>query len=52
MQWCRSNNYPGVTDECVLSAFQSNDPKIQDLAKKAKLKGIANGKKENLFGRK
>lgn len=52
MQWCRKNNYPGVTEECILSAFQSNDPDIQKLAKEAKLKGIANGKKEKLFGRK
>ncbi len=38
--WCRKNNYPGVTKECVLSAYGSNDPKIQELAKREKLKGV------------
>ena len=42
--WCEQNNYPGVTKECVLSAFNSNDPEVQKLAKREKLKGvIANG---------
>ena len=45
--WCKKNNYPGVTKECVLSAYESNDPKIQELAKREKLKGvIENGRKE------
>ena len=38
--WCKNNNYPGVTKECVLSAFQSDDSKIQELAKREKLKGL------------
>ena len=38
--WCRKNNYPGVTKECVLSAYGSSDPKIQELAKREKLKGV------------
>ena len=43
--WCEKNNYPGVTKECVLSAFNSNDPEVQKLAKREKLKGvIENGK--------
>ena len=38
--WCKKNKYPGVTQECVVSAFQSNDPEIQELAKREKLKGL------------
>ena len=39
--WCAKNGYgPGVTKECVLSAFNSNDPGIQKLAKREKLKGL------------
>ena len=41
--WCKSNGYDGVTKECLLNAFSSDNPKIQSLAKKEKLKGIANG---------
>ena len=44
--WCEKNNYPGITKECLLSAFQSDDPSIQELAKREKLKGvIQNGNK-------
>ena len=39
-QWCESNGYGGVSKECVLSAFQSPDPKIQQLAKRKKLEGL------------
>ena len=42
--WCEKNGYPGITRECVLSAFQSPDPKIQQLAKRKKLEGIIDGK--------
>ena len=42
-EWCTKNGYSGVTSECVLSAFNSNDPKIQKLAKREKLKGMLNG---------
>ena len=39
--WCAKNGYgPGITKECVLSAFNSNDPGIQKLAKREKLKGL------------
>ena len=38
--WCNKNKYPGVNKECIVSAFQSNDPKIQELAKREKLKGL------------
>ncbi len=44
--WCRKNKYPGVTKECVMSAFQSDDPKIQAMAKKEKLKGVIDNVKE------
>ena len=38
--WCEKNGYPGVTKECVLSAFQSDNPEIQELAKRKKLEGL------------
>ena len=38
--WCDENGYDGVTKECVLSAFQSDDEKIVKLAKREKLKGM------------
>ena len=41
-----SNGYPGVTKECITSAFQSPDDKVQKLAKKEMLKGILYGKEE------
>ena len=51
--WCKENGYDGVTKKCLLSAFNSNNPKIQDLAKKHKLRGIADGEsKKEIFGRK
>jgi hypothetical protein len=39
--WCKKNGYGGVTEECILNAFNSDDPKVQGLAKKEKLKNIA-----------
>ena len=40
-------NYPGVTKACVMSAFQSDNPQVVELAKREKLKGvIENGKEE------
>ena len=45
--WCMKNNYPGVTKACVMSAFQSDNPQVVELAKREKLKGvIKNGKEE------
>tara|TARA_Y100001938_G_scaffold145850_1_gene223456 strand:- start:4132 stop:4287 length:156 start_codon:yes stop_codon:yes gene_type:complete len=44
-KWCESNGYDGVTKECVTSAFHSDNPKIQELAKRKKLEGIIDGKK-------
>jgi hypothetical protein len=44
--WCSKNGYPGVTKQCVMSAFQSPDPQIQNLAKREKMKGmIENGER-------
>ena len=44
--WCLSNGYNGVTKECILSAFQSQDEKVQSMAKKQMLKGMSYGKEE------
>ena len=38
--WCIKNNYPGVTKACVMSAFQSDNPQVVELAKREKLKGL------------
>lgn len=40
-QWCLSNGYNGVTKECVMSATQSNDPKLQNMGKQAVLQRVA-----------
>jgi len=40
------NNYPGVTKACVMSAFQSDDPQVVELAKREKLKGLMSKNKE------
>ena len=43
--WCKKNNYPGVTRECVVSAFQSDNPEVVKLAKREKIKGmVENGR--------
>ena len=44
--WCFSNGYNGVTKECILSAFQSQDEKVQSMAKKQMIKGMSYGKEE------
>ena len=57
--WCEKNGYDGVTKECVISASNSPDKEVQDMAKQYKLKSIAGGndgkgknKKEKIyFGR-
>ena len=41
--WCTKNGHKGVTKQCLLSAFQSENPKIQAMAKREKLKGVARG---------
>ncbi len=38
--WCRSNGYPGVTKECMLSAEGSPDPAVKKLARKERMKNI------------
>ena len=40
-QWCIGNGYNGVTKECVMSATQSNDPKLQSMGKQAVLQRVA-----------
>ena len=50
-EWCVNNNYPGVTKECILSASQSDDPKLRDMAKSAKLINLASDD-QGLYGRK
>ena len=44
--WCLSNGYNGVTKECILSAFQSQDEKVQSMAKKQMIKGMSYGKEK------
>jgi len=44
--WCLSNGYNGVTQECVRSAFQSPDQKVQSMAKKQMIKGMSYGKEK------
>ena len=39
--WCQSNGYNGVTRECILSAFQSEDKKVQSMSKKQIIKGMS-----------
>tara|TARA_Y100001963_G_scaffold1244_1_gene1827 strand:+ start:4522 stop:4671 length:150 start_codon:yes stop_codon:yes gene_type:complete len=36
-EYCIINKFPGITKECVDSAFQSNDDKIVAQAKRYKL---------------
>jgi hypothetical protein len=37
LEYCRVNGYGGVTKECIDSAFQSENPKIVEQAKRYKL---------------
>jgi len=43
-QWCIKNGHGGVTRECILSAMQSQDPKIVGWAKKAVMGNMVKGK--------
>ena len=45
--WCQSNGYNGVTKECIRSAFQSQDEKVQSMAKKQMIKGMSYGKEKD-----
>jgi len=38
--WCENNGYDGVSKECLVSASQSPDPKLREMVKKERLKGI------------
>ena len=44
--WCNRNGYPGITQECILSAMGSEDKKLQGLAKDARMKNIVKEKKD------
>ena len=44
MQWCRLNKYGGITEECIESAFQSDNDKIVEMAKKYKINKIVRRK--------
>ena len=39
-QWCITNGYPGVTNECILSAEGSSNERIKKLAKKERIHNI------------
>ena len=41
--WCEKNGYDGVTKECVISASNSSDEAVQEMAKQHKLKSIVGG---------
>jgi hypothetical protein len=45
--WCNKNGYDGVNKECLLSAYQSENPNIVKLAKREKLKGLVSEGVEN-----
>ena len=42
-RWCRMNGYGGVTEDCIKAAIQSQDSKINKMAKKVKLQSIVKG---------
>ena len=42
-RWCKGNGYGGVTEACITAALQSQDPKINKMAKRAKLESIVKG---------
>ena len=44
MQWCRLNKYGGITEECIESAFQSDNDKIVEMPKKYKINKIVRRK--------
>ena len=48
--WCKTNGYPGVTRECIISASNSDDPKLRDMAKSAE--AVSKVKEDKLYGRK
>tara|TARA_R100000655_G_scaffold55781_1_gene93881 strand:- start:5353 stop:5517 length:165 start_codon:yes stop_codon:yes gene_type:complete len=40
-QWCKTNGYDGVTQECINSAKNQEDPKLQGMVKKHLIRGVA-----------
>ena len=42
-RWCRMNGHNGVNEDCIKAAIQSQDPKINKMAKRAKLQSIVKG---------
>ena len=38
--WCKKNGYPGVTKECLLSASQQEDSKLNSMAEEHLKTGI------------
>ena len=48
-EWCVSNGYPGVTEECILSAKQSNNPKVARMGSNAQM--VSNIKQRKVYGR-
>ncbi len=47
--WCKTNGYPGVTKECILSASNSDNPRLRDMAKNAD--AVSKVKKDKVYGR-
>jgi hypothetical protein len=39
-QWCKNKGYPGVTKECILSANNQDDSKLQKKVKRHMIEGI------------
>ena len=39
-QWCKNKGYPGVTKDCILSANNQDNPKLQKKVKRHMLEGI------------
>ena len=42
--WCEANGHKGVTKECLLSAKKSDNKKVREMAKEARIKNIIKGK--------
>ena len=44
IEYCKLNGFGKINKECVDSAFQSNDPKIVEQAKRYKLNNLVKDK--------
>jgi hypothetical protein len=40
-QWCKLNGYEGVTKECIQSAMNQDNPRLNKMAKTHLLRGVA-----------